>query len=203
MNDIQKQGIYLITNDEPFAILYKKLALLCPYVRLLQYRRKHTSNAEKHQEIPIIKTLCIQHGVDLIINDDIKLAQQFQCGVHLGQSDGSLLDAKKQLPNHLIGRTCHQSLALAQQAKREGADYVAFGAYHASMTKKEASIVSVATITEAVNTLNMPVCVIGGITIKDILPLKKMGVDYIAMINGLLAGSLADIQQTVNTLKTL
>ncbi|WP_030425431.1 thiamine phosphate synthase, partial [Acinetobacter baumannii] len=90
-------------------------------------RRKKIDKAEQPAEVEQIKQLCEKYQVPFVINDDLKLAAQFGLGVHLGQSDGEITDAKSQLPEGvIIGRTCLNSLELAQKAIADGATYVAF-----------------------------------------------------------------------------
>ena len=118
------RGLYLITNDDPLAVLLPKLdAALAPgAVKILQYRRKKVLKADQPDEVEQIKALCERHQVPFVINDDLALAAQFGLGVHLGQSDGEIRDAAQGLPpDAIIGRTCENSMQLAEQAIADGA----------------------------------------------------------------------------------
>lgn len=181
-------GLYLITNDDPWSVLEAKLhAALAQGVALLQYRRKQTPKADQPAEAAQILAICRHYGVPLIINDDVVLAAQLGCGVHLGQSDGSLLAARQQLgAQAIIGRTCHGSLELARQAVREGASYVAFGAVCPSATKPHASRVELSVLRQAKAEFDVPVCVIGGLTVENIDPVVACGVDVYAVVGDVL-----------------
>ncbi|MFX8402190.1 thiamine phosphate synthase, partial [Acinetobacter baumannii] len=159
------RGLYLITNDDPIQLLLEKLdaALATRQIAILQYRRKKIDKAEQPAEVEQIKQLCEKYQVPFVINDDLKLAAQFGLGVHLGQSDGEITDAKSQLPEGvIIGRTCLNSLELAQKAIADGATYVAFGAVYATATKPEAGNVGIEVIKQAAAQYDLPICAIGG-----------------------------------------
>lgn len=200
----QHTGIYLVTNHEPFDVLMAKLHLLCAKkhsIELLQYRRKHLEKPKQIKELNQLVPFCEQQEITLIINDDVALAKQFAVGVHLGQSDGSLQEARASLGKHaMIGRTCHQSLALATQAEKAGASYAAFGVYQPSKNKPNAKQVSTDLLSHASRSLGIPSCVIGGVTLADVPALHSMGVRYFAMIDALLAGNEQQIKQNARDL---
>ena len=118
------RGLYLITNDDPLQFLLEKLdvALATGNIAILQYRRKKVARVAQPSEVQQIKALCEKYQVPFVINDDLALAEQFGLGVHLGQSDGEIIDATARLPEGvIIGRTCLNSLELAEKAIAEGA----------------------------------------------------------------------------------
>ncbi len=193
------QGIYLITNDDPLSDLLPKLEIACQSgIALLQYRRKKTPAHLQEQEAQEIQLLSNHYKVSLVINDNIDLAERLQCGVHLGQGDGSLVDARKRLgENAIIGRTCHHSLELACDADQEGASYLAFGAVFPSLTKPNAQQVSVETLAQAKTMFELPICAIGGLTAENITPVKAAGVDLYAVVSDILALPVPQIQQRI------
>ena len=183
-------GLYLISNDDPLPLLLAKLdaALATGAIALLQYRRKQTATAEREAEATQILALCQRHAVPLIINDDVALAERLGCGVHLGQSDGSLIEARQRLGQAaMIGRTCHDSLDFARQAVADGASYAAFGAVYPSATKPHAQLVSLATLRHAKQQLSVPICVIGGLTAENIQPCVDLAVDLYAVVSDVLS----------------
>src|SRR5690606_20385270 len=96
-------------------------------VTLLQYRDKGNDESRRLREATALLKLCEQYKTRLIINDDAELASRLGVGVHLGQTDGSLTLARTILGREaIVGATCHGSLELAEQAKADGASYVAF-----------------------------------------------------------------------------
>ncbi|EPP8768187.1 thiamine phosphate synthase [Acinetobacter baumannii] len=194
------RGLYLITNDDPIQLLLEKLdaALATRQIAILQYRRKKVDKAEQPAEVEQIKQLCEKYQVPFVINDDLKLAAQFGLGVHLGQSDGEITDAKSQLPEGvIIGRTCLNSLELAQKAIADGATYVAFGAVYATATKPEAGNVGIEVIKQAAAQYDLPICAIGGLTVENSKPVIEAGADLCAVISDILGRSTAEIPARV------
>ncbi len=194
------RGLYLITNDDPIQLLLEKLdaALATRQIAILQYRRKKIDKAEQPAEVEQIKQLCRKYQVPFVINDDLKLAAQFGLGVHLGQSDGEITDAKSQLPEGvIIGRTCLNSLELAQKAIADGATYVAFGAVYATATKPEAGNVGIEVIKQAAAQYDLPICAIGGLTVENSKPVIEAGADLCAVISDILGRSTAEIPARV------
>ncbi|MEO9301348.1 thiamine phosphate synthase [Acinetobacter pittii] len=194
------RGLYLITNDDPIQLLLEKLdaALATRQVAILQYRRKKIDKADQPAEVEQIKLLCEKYQVPFVINDDLKLAAQFGLGVHLGQSDGEITDAKSQLPEGvIIGRTCLNSLELAQKAITDGATYIAFGAVYATSTKPEAGNVGIEVIKQAAAQYDVPICAIGGLTVENSQPVIEAGADLCAVISDILGRSTAEIPARV------
>lgn len=194
------RGLYLITNDDPIQLLLEKLdaALATRQVAILQYRRKKIDKADQPAEVEQIKLLCEKYQVPFVINDDLKLAAQFGLGVHLGQSDGEITDAKSQLPEGvIIGRTCLNSLELAQKAIADGATYIAFGAVYATSTKPEAGNVGIEVIKQAAAQNDLPICAIGGLTVENSKPVIEAGADLCAVISDILGRSTAEIPARV------
>lgn len=194
------RGLYLITNDDPIQLLLEKLdaALATRQVAILQYRRKKIDKSDQPAEVEQIKLLCEKYQVPFVINDDLKLAAQFGLGVHLGQSDGEITDAKSQLPEGvIIGRTCLNSLELAQKAITDGATYIAFGAVYATSTKPEAGNVGIEVIKQAAAQYDLPICAIGGLTVENSKPVIEAGADLCAVISDILGRSTAEIPARV------
>ncbi|NUE92874.1 thiamine phosphate synthase [Acinetobacter seifertii] len=194
------RGLYLITNDDPIQLLLEKLdaALATRQVAILQYRRKKVEKTDQPAEVEQIKILCEKYQVPFVINDDLKLAAQFGLGVHLGQSDGEITDAKSKLPEGvIIGRTCLNSLDLARKAIADGATYVAFGAVYATATKPEAGNVGIEVIKKAAAQYDLPICAIGGLTVENSKPVIEAGADLCAVISDILGRSTAEIPARV------
>ena len=200
------RGLYLITNDDAFDVLYQKLhiALQSGPIGFIQYRRKQIMLAQQVREIETLLKLCQQYQVPLIINDNLVLARQFACGLHLGQGDGSLIDARVQLGTQaIIGRTCHDSLELAKQAVAEGASYLAFGAVFPSSTKPNTQGVSMATLQQAKAQFELPICVIGGLTVENSQPLINLNIDLYALVGDVLNLDMDQVAQRVKAWQAL
>jgi thiamine-phosphate pyrophosphorylase len=182
------RGLYAITDGQLLAGKFIKYvtAALDGGVTLLQYRDKSTDEARRLREAEALLKLCEPYKTQLIINDDAELAARLGVGVHLGQTDGPLTPARALLrPRSIIGSTCHGSLEMARQAAREGASYVAFGAFFASSTKPEAQVVPFDILAQAKAELKLPICVIGGITLANAPQLVENGASLLAVISDL------------------
>jgi thiamine-phosphate pyrophosphorylase len=182
-------GLYAITPDQPELDLFiaATKAILEGGVRLIQYRNKCAPMHEKLYQARRIKHLCEKYGALFIINDDIRLAVALNAdGVHLGENDASLLDARHQLgSNRIVGITCYNNIDKARQAQSEGADYVSFGSFFSSQTKPYAPQASLDLLKEAKTQLNVPIVAIGGITLENAEELVNAGADALAVINAL------------------
>lgn len=190
------RGLYLITNDDPLELLLDKLeiALSTGHIAILQYRRKKVAKTDQYFEVEQIKVLCEAYHVPFVINDDLDLAVRYGLGVHLGQSDGEISDATEKLPQGvIIGRTCLNSLALAEKAIQDGATYVAFGAIYATSTKPEAGNVGIEVIRQARQQFDVPICAIGGLTVENAQVVIKQGADLCAVISDILGRPVQDI----------
>ncbi len=194
------QGVYLITNDDPFHLLCKKLeaALSTRHIALLQYRRKTVAKLDQTDEIEQILALCHRYDVSLVINDDCGQAKQFGVHLHLGQDDGSIQEARELLGDKaIIGRTCLNSLALAKQAVSDGASYVAFGAIYGSTTKPTAIKSGLEILTQAKQQLSIPICAIGGLTVENAPAVIDAGADLCAVVGDILQHDIEQIAKRV------
>ncbi len=182
------RGLYVITDDKlsgPHVLNHVQQALEGG-ASIVQYRNKTGQAAIKEMTARSLLELCRTYRAPLIINDDLKLAARIGAdGVHLGQTDASLIEARQHLGSQaIIGVTCHASLSLAKQAQERGADYVAFGRFFNSATKPEAPPAPLQLLSQARRELAVPICAIGGITIDSAPVLLESGADLLAIIHG-------------------
>ena len=192
--------LYLLTNDDEFELLYQKLeaALATGLIGLLQVRRKQVlqlpnGKLRLYEEASKIVDLARAHNVPVVINDDIELAAALGVGVHLGQQDGNIDDAKRQLaPNQVIGRTCHGDVALVKEAQNDGATYAAMGAIFTSTTKPNANIISRQHLTDGCQE-DIKICVIGGLTAENVSELTGLPIAYIAVVGDVMDLPVAQI----------
>lgn len=185
--------LYLLTSDDDFELLYQKLeaALATGVIGLLQIRRKkvllqtegqNRLEAEARQIIALAK----KYQTPVVMNDDIDLAAKLGVGVHLGQSDGNVLDAKAKLGSDaIIGRTCHGDLDLVARAKDEGATYAAMGAIFASTTKPNAATIGIDKLQQGCNQ-SIDICVIGGLSAENISKLSQLAIGYVAVVGDIM-----------------
>lgn len=184
-------GLYAITPDEDDTaeLLRKVRAALLGGVHVLQYRNKIADAALRLQQANAMRELTREFAVPLIINDDTALAQQVDAdGVHLGGADGSVADARALLGSgRLIGASCYNRLALAHEAVRQGADYVAFGSFFVSTVKPDAVAATPDLLRQARRELAVPLVAIGGITAENGALLLEAGADALAVISAVFA----------------
>ena len=131
-----------------------------------------------------LQRICADAGVAFIVNDSVTLAKRLGAdGVHLGQSDGDVREARAVLgPAAQIGRTCHDSRHFAMQAGEDGADYVAFGAFYPTTTKPSNYRPEPAILSWWSALFEIPCVAIGGITPDNAEPLVEAGADFIAVV---------------------
>lgn len=155
--------------------------------RLFQYRDKSNDISKRLQEASQLSELCLEHNCNLIINDDVALAQTVSAaGVHLGQGDTPLEKARNILGEQaIIGITCHNSILLAQKAQQQGANYVAFGRFFSSSTKPDASQAPLPLLQEARSLISIPIVAIGGITLQNAPSVLQAGADILAVSHSL------------------
>ena len=183
------RGMYAVTPDLPDTTeLLRRVGQALPGgVQLLQYRNKPAAAALRREQAGALLALCRAQGVPLVINDDLQLALEIGAdGAHLGREDGDLATARAALgPGKLLGISCYDDIGRAREAKRVGADYVAFGSFFASPTKPAAVRAPLTLLGAAKAGLGLPVCAIGGITLQNAPQLIAAGADLLAVITDL------------------
>ena len=129
-----------------------------------------------------IKHLCKKNNVKFIVNDDPILAKKLNAdGCHLGQKDTNIKEAKKIVGNKIIGITCHNSIKLAKEAVKNKANYIAFGAFFPTKTKKAKYKSNIKTLYKAKKLTNIPIVAIGGITNKNYKKLLLNNSNFLAI----------------------
>jgi thiamine-phosphate pyrophosphorylase len=158
-------------------------------VAALQLRWKDATADAIAAAVRRVAPVTQRHNVALILNDDAELAASTRCdGVHLGQTDGSVAEARRLLGREgMIGVTCHDSRHLAMEAAEEGADYVAFGAFFPTTTKDAQFKAEPDILSVWQETMQTPCVAIGGITVETALSLAKAGADFLAVSAGVWA----------------
>ena len=161
-----KKFIYLISPLKIEKTFYTHLekVLSQKKVSFFQLRLKKENLKKKLIIAKKIKKICKKFNVKFLINDDVYLAKKLNAdGCHLGQKDMNILDARKLIGNKIIGITCHNSIQLAKVALKNKADYLAFGAFYLSKTKKAKYRASLNLLKKARKITKKPIVAIGGI----------------------------------------
>ena len=161
-------------------------ALSAGPVAAFQFRVKDLDQHEAAALAEPLQTICAAHDVAFIVNDSVALAKRLKAdGVHLGQGDGDVREARELLGNdYQIGVTCHNSRHLAMEAAEAGADYVAFGAFYPTATKSIEHVADLDTLQKWSFVTEVPCVAIGGITPDNAKPLIEAGADFIAVSGG-------------------
>ena len=184
----KKRFIYLISPNKIKKSFYNNLnvVLSSNLISFFQLRLKQYSLIER-KEIGIkIKKICKKYKVKLIVNDDPNLAKEISAdGCHLGQSDMNIKRARKILRKKIIGITCHNSKKLIKRAVKDGANYIAIGAFFKSKTKKVNFIAKPSLISWVKRFTKLPVVIIGGITNKNFRKLLLHKPDFLAISGGI------------------
>ena len=161
-----KRIVYLVSPNKINKNFYSKLekVLASNNIKFFQLRLKKTSKIRIIKVAKKIKKITKRFNVKLIINDNPEIALKINAdGCHVGQTDTSIFKAQKILKNKIIGVTCHNSINLAKKAVSSGANYLAFGAFYSSKTKKTKYKASLKILSLAKKLTNAPVVAIGGI----------------------------------------
>lgn len=180
------RGLYAITDGPRADLLEVCAAALEGGAALLQYRDKTDDHTRRFAEAQALQALCVRHRVPLIVNDDVELAARVgAAGVHLGEHDDALAQARTRLGAHaIIGVSCYDSLERARALAEAGADYLAFGAFFPSPTKPNARRATPRLLHDSA-ALGLPRVAIGGITHDNAQPLIDAGADALAVISAL------------------
>jgi thiamine-phosphate pyrophosphorylase len=161
-------------------------------VRFIQYREKEKTRGEIYSEAVKLRRAAADFGAALIINDHADIAAAVDAdGVHLGQEDLPLREARKIMGERLIGISTH-SPGEAAAAAAGGADYIGFGPVFYTSTKDAGQPRGVAMVKEVKANVPVPVVAIGGITHCNILQVLEAGADAVAVASAILKGDIAD-----------
>ena len=129
-----------------------------------------------------IRKICTKYNVKFLINDNPILAKKLNAdGCHLGQKDMNIKEARKILKNKIIGITCHNSIRLAKIALLNKPDYIAFGAFYASRTKKVRFKAKINILHSIKKITKIPIVAIGGINAKNYKKLILNKANFLAI----------------------
>ena len=179
-----KKLVYLISPNKIYNNFYNDLEKVLTFknVAFFQLRLK---KIEKNKILKIakkIKKITKKHKVKFIINDSPEITKLIKAdGCHLGQGDGSVMEAKKYLKKKVIGVTCHSSKTLAKIAIKNKVNYLAFGSFDKSQLKPNAKKANIMILNWAKKNTKKPIVAIGGINNLNYKKLIKAGAKYIAI----------------------
>lgn len=170
----------------------KIIMLMQAGIKWIQYREKNKTKRDMFYEALELRKIAERFGACLIINDYADIAAAVDAdGVHLGQEDLPLTEAKKILGNRIIGISTH-NLEEALDAEKGGADYIGFGSIFPTTTKDNASVQGLDALKKITDSVKIPVIAIGGIKADNVAHVLKTGCDGIAVSSGLTEGDIID-----------
>lgn len=156
-------------------------------VTMVQLREKDISGKEFLERAIKLRELTKRYGVSLIINDRVDIALLCDAdGVHVGQSDIAAKDVRRLVGEDKIVGVSARSVEEAKTAKEDGADYIGIGAMFATSTKLDAKSVSLETVENIKNNVDIPFVLIGGINLENLDMLKKLDSDGYAIVSSIL-----------------
>jgi len=201
-----KRYIYLISpNRIKGSKFYRELnqVLKTNKVKYFQLRLKKISSSNLLKISRKIKKIVKKNNVKLLINDNPFIAKKVSAdGCHIGQKDMDYNKSRKILgKNKIIGITCHNSKKLALKAKKGKANYIAFGSFFKSPTKKTTNKANLAILRWAKKKINMPTVAIGGINSSNYNKILSNRADYIACSNYIWNNKKIDPVSAINKFK--
>jgi len=201
-----KRYIYLISPQKiRGARFYNELdqVLKTNKVKYFQLRLKKISTLNLIKISRKIKKIVRKNKVKFLINDKPLVAKEVIAdGCHVGQKDMNLKSCRKILgKNKIIGITCHNSKKLALKAKRDGANYIAFGSFFESSTKKSPFRANLAILRWAKKKINIPTIALGGINSSNYKKILSSGASFIACSSYIWNNKKLDPTSAINKFK--
>ncbi len=180
----KKKFIYLISPNKIKKSFYNDLTevLKLKKVSFFQLRLKNVSFKKKLVIGKKIKKICKKYKTKFLINDDVILTKKLNTdGCHLGQKDMKIVEAKKIIKDKIIGITCHNSIKLAKLAIKNKADYIAFGAFNISKTKRTKYKADLILLRKIKRITKTPIVAIGGIDSENYKKLLLNKANFLAI----------------------
>ncbi len=173
-------GAYVVTSSDHLQIAREACR---GGARMVQYREKDAPAAQRLETARRIRAVCRESGTLFVVNDQLDIAILSEAdGVHLGQDDLPISEARSLLPQHmLVGVSC-SSLAEALEAEHQGADYLGVGAIFATPTKEGYPVVGLDGLQRIAAEVSLPLVAIGGVNLENMARVKAAGAKYPAMV---------------------
>jgi|SRR5699024_15720 len=189
------------TKEDPVTLLKKAIKA---GIGIFQYREKDARNQTYLERLKLarqLQKLCAQHNIPFIINDDIRLAKELQAdGLHLGQDDMQISEARREVGNSMIIGISTSRVEEALEAEQSGADYIGVGPIYQTSTKKDAKQpVGLERLHEIRNKVQLPIVAIGGIKVDNASAVFASGANAVAVITALTNSN--NLIETVQELK--
>ena len=182
-------SLYLVTNnsedEEKFLNIIEES--IKGGVSVVQLREKNAGTLDFYNLALKVKEITRKYNVPLIINDRIDIALAIDAdGVHVGQSDIPAKIARSMIGEDKILGVSAATIKEATKAQLDSADYIGVGAVYPTNTKDDASSVSKKELKEIVESVNIPVVAIGGITKENVCELRDSGISGISVVSAIM-----------------
>lgn len=152
----------------------------------IQIREKELSYDAFLKLAQEVKRVTDKYRVPYVVNDEVEIAKAIDAdGVHIGQSDKTLVEAREILGGDKIIGVSVQTVTQALEAEENGADYLGVGSVFNTSTKLDADDVSMETLQAICEAVSIPVVAIGGINKDNILKLRGTKVDGVAVVSAI------------------
>jgi len=188
-------GLCFITDRKVSGLSYEYMTLkaLMRGVRWVQYREKERSRREIYEGAVKLRRITKDYNALFIVNDFVDIAICVNAdGVHLGQDDLPLKEARRMIgKDRIIGISTH-SLEQAIEAEKNGADYIGFGPVFHTLTKDVGKPKGIDILREVKNHTKIPIVAIGGINLENIRSVLDTGVDAVAIASAILSGDIGE-----------
>jgi thiamine-phosphate diphosphorylase len=186
-------GICFITDrkSSPFSLEEMTLMVIQSQILWIQYRDKERTRRELYENALSLRRITLDSHAVFIVNDHADIARAVDAdGVHLGQEDLPLREARKIMgKNRIIGISTH-SIEEAISAEKNGADYIGFGPVFHTTTKDAGTPKGIAMLHEIKQRIALPLVAIGGITLTNLPDVLDAGADAVAIASSLLRGNI-------------
>lgn len=157
-------------------------------VTIVQLREKNIDEKEFLKLASNVKLITDKYNVKLIINDNVEVAKEIDAdGVHLGQGDMDILEARRILGDEKIIGISTKTIEQALDAEKKGADYLGVGAIFSTSTKLDAKSIDSEVFKNIYETIKIPIVAIGGISLENISLLRNTKISGVAVVSGILA----------------
>ncbi len=183
------KGLYIVTPDwdDTAKLVDVTEKALKGGAQIVQYRHKTAGPEQRLEQAKALQEVCRCYGRTFIVNDYVDLALEIGAdGIHVGGTDAPVAKVRAAVgPDKIVGASCYGSLVLARNAVSAGASYVAFGGFFPSRVKKYPVTTPLTIVSDWKKEMPaMPVCVIGGMTAENSVPLVQLGADMVAAVSG-------------------